>query len=239
MKPCRPSARPIRQAAIARNRDKYPTGAGAVDQILSVYNSATPDQLTAGLAWYAVGAQQVCADIQAAALAANGKRLFHSQAAGILAALSPATGWGDNVSGAIEHVITGNMNAQTPLFNERARAIYDGADPLTVLGGRKVRSFYRNIADPTAPGAVTIDRHAVSLIFGRPLSERTLKPLTGGVGAYQTAASFYRAAARHIGVLPQQVQAVTWLVWRDANPFRGRNADLAHNTNEPDPDWSF
>ena len=47
-----------------------------------------------------------------------------------------------------------------------ARAILAGADPLHALRGSKVRSFYRNIAEPLRPGPVTIDRHAVAILFG-------------------------------------------------------------------------
>ncbi len=235
MRPCKAYNRPVRQSAIRRSVELYPTGQEMVDQIISVYHSATEDEKAAGRSWYSVTAGQVCEDVRSAART-TGVVLTFSQAAGILAALSPATGWGDNCAGAIEFVLTGNMIAQTPLFNARAAAILAGARPLDVLGGRKVRSFYRNIVAPFDNGAVTIDRHAVSLVFGRPLSERTLKPLTGNVGGYQVCAAAYRAAARRLNILPCQLQAITWIAWRNDNQYKGRNADLAHNTTE---EWNF
>lgn len=212
-----------------------------VAQILKVYGSATADEIAAGRSWYSVTAGQVCEDVRSAAQQANGASLTFLGAAGVLAALSPATGWGDNVTGAIEFAITGHMNAQTPLFNERATRIVQGENPLTVLGGRKVRSFYRNITAPHDPGAVTIDRHAVSLVFGMPLSERALKPLTDNVGGYQVCAGAYRAAARRVGLVPCQLQAITWVAWRNANQYRGRNADVTHNTLSFDTseEWDF
>lgn len=232
MSPATRPFRPARQRAIARSRASYPTPVEMTNQILDVFASADESTVAAGLSWYGTVAAQVCEDVRTAALAANRDVLTFNQAAGILAALSPATGWGDNCAGAIEFAVTGNMFAQTPLFNSRAAAIRDGANPLDVLGGRKVRSFYRNISDPTNPGPVTVDRHAISLVFGFPLSERQLKPLAGNVGGYQICAGAYRSAARYLGLLPNQVQAVTWLAWRNANPYRGRDADLAHNTHE-------
>ncbi len=230
MKPCKPYNRPVRQSAIAHSQAMYPTGAQMVDQIIRVYDSASDQERADGRAWYSRTAAQAVEDVRTAAQAANGAFLSFPQGSGILAALSPATGWGDNTAGAIEFAITGNMFAQTPLFNERARLIAAGANPLDVLGGRKVRSFYRNIVAPFDPGAVTIDRHAISLVFGKPLSERTLKPLAGNVGAYQTCAGAYRAAARKLNLIPNQLQAITWIAWRNGNQFHGRNADLPHNT---------
>jgi hypothetical protein len=99
-------------------------------------------------------------------------------------------------------------------FNDalrKADAIAAGADPLDVLGGRKVRSFYRNIVGHT--GHVTVDRHAVAIVAGRPLTDREGKVLER-IGPYTYVAGAYRAAARRLGVAPTELQAVTWLVWR-------------------------
>ncbi len=232
MTPVAPRYRPARQQAIGRSRSAYPTGSQMFEAILEVFSSASEDDVAAGLSWYAHTARQAVEDVRSAFLAAHGETLPFAAGCGILAALSPATGWGDNCAGAIEFAITGNMFAQTPLFNARASAIAQGVTPLDVLGGRKVRSFYRNILDPSNPGPVTVDRHAASLVFGLRLSERALKPLTGNIGGYAYCAGAYRAAARYLGLIPCQVQAVTWIAWRNANPHNGRNADLAHNTPE-------
>jgi hypothetical protein len=82
-----------------------------------------------------------------------------------------------------------------------------------VLGGRKVRSFFSNILEPDRSGAVTVDRHAVSVVFGFSLSDAQVKILERS-GTYLLVASAYRAAARRLGVSPCQCQAVTWTVWR-------------------------
>lgn len=232
--PCLARNRPNRQRYIAKSRESLPTGSECVDAILGAYYRATPDEYAQGTAWYGGQARQVCDDIRAAATAVHGLTISHRTAAGILAALSPATGWGDNTAGAIEFICTGHMSAQTPLFNERATAILNGADPADVLGGRKVRSFFANLSEPGFPGAVTIDRHALSLVFGRPLSEREQKTLLS-LGAYTFVAAAYRAAARRIGILPHELQAITWLTWRREHPYRGRNADSTHSVSFTDP----
>ncbi len=232
MTPVNARFRPMRQAAIGRSRASYPEPSQMFDAIVDTFASADESTVAAGLSWYSHTAAQAVEYVRTAALAASGQSLTFPQAAGIIAALSPATGWGDNTAGAIEFAVTGAMLAQVPLFNSRAAAIFDGAEPLSVLGGRKVRSFYRNIADPTNPGPVTVDRHAISLTFGVKLSERQLKPLAGNVGGYAYCAAAYRAAARYLNLVPNQVQAVTWLAWRQDNTYRGRNGDLPHNTTE-------
>jgi hypothetical protein len=103
------------------------------------------------------------------------------------------------------------------------------------LGVRhKVRSFYNNIIAPHAPeGDVTIDTHAVGVALLRPLSGKQTgvmhalatspkgeKPpgwkaagasaVTGLSGTYAIYADAYREVADELGLLPQQLQAITW-----------------------------
>ncbi len=103
----------------------------------------------------------------------------------------------------------------------------------------KVRSFYNNIAAPLAPnGDVTVDTHAVGVAFARPLSGKAAavmqalatspqgeKPpgwqaarqskVSGLKGTYAIYADAYREVAAELGVLPQQLQAVTWQAKRE------------------------
>lgn len=231
VKPCN---RRHRQRAIAATLERFPTGDESVRAILDVFGQATAAEYSEGMTWYSGKARQACDDIRAAVHATYGRTITHRTAAGILAALSPATGWGDNVAGSLEFVITGRMLAQTPLFNERAARILNGERPESVLGGRKVRSFFANLAEPTQSGPVTIDRHALSILFRRPLSERQQKEMLS-LGGYTFAAAAYRAAARRIGIRPHELQAITWVVWRRLNPYRGRNANATHSVSFSDP----
>jgi hypothetical protein len=172
-----------------------------VDRIADVYGLATADERSEGAAWYD----------DAAAIAAIVGDGNVSRGAGILAALSPQCLWDDNVDRALRH---GAGESVVGAFNDalrKADAIAAGADPLDVLGGRKVRSFYRNIVGHT--GHVTVDRHAMAIVAGRPLTVREVKVLER-IGPYTYVASAYRAAARRLGVAPTELQAVTWLVWR-------------------------
>ncbi len=230
-KPCLSRNRLRRQEFISGTVGRFPSDSQCVEAILSVFSDATAEEYALGVSWYSGLARQACDDIRAAERATTGRIISHRTAAGILAALSPATGWGDNVAGALEFIITGRMLAQTPLFNERARRILNGEAPEDVLGGRKVRSFFGNVSEPEREGPVTVDRHALSILFGLPLSE-TLQKQYLSLGGYTYASASYRAAARYLGMRAADLQAVTWIVWRRQHPYRGRNADLTHSVSE-------
>ena len=91
-------------------------------------------------------------------------------------------------------------------------------------GGHKVRNFYNNILNPndTEHGDVTIDTHAIAGALLRPLSgsdKDTVHGLgtsgpessaTGAKALYGAYAEAYRRAARERGLLPRQMQSITW-----------------------------
>lgn len=100
-----------------------------------------------------------------------------------------------------------------------------------LMGERhKVRNFYNNIYDPNSPfGDVTIDTHAVAAGLLRPLSGNSLEvdhnfknmsvkgrgttkgsAKTGVSGNYGLYAEAYRRAAAERGILPRQMQSITW-----------------------------
>lgn len=91
----------------------------------------------------------------------------------------------------------------------------------TRLGDKhKVRSFYNNIIAPDSALAVTVDTHAVAAALLRPLGGESLEVRysMGGVddvasglsGAYAVYAEAYYRLAAELGVLPRQLQSVTW-----------------------------
>lgn len=100
-----------------------------------------------------------------------------------------------------------------------------------LMGERhKVRSFYNNIIDPqSAHGDVTMDTHAVAAALMRPLSGNSLEvahnfnnyagkgltnakgsAITGVQGTYPLYAEAYRRAAEERGILPREMQSITW-----------------------------
>ena len=89
----------------------------------------------------------------------------------------------------------------------------------------KVRNFYNNILLPNADGSsVTIDTHAVAAALLRPLAGNDLEvghnfgtaspvknsSITGAQGTYGIYAEMYRRAATERGILPRQMQSITW-----------------------------
>ena len=174
------------------------------ENIVSVYRDADAQSLSDGACWYR----------QALGVASSLDADAPARAAGVLAALSPQTSWEHNVRLARRAYATRFATGHTHLFCSRANAILrDGCEPLSVLGGNKVRAFYALISDPSDPSTVCVDRHAVAIALGRTLSQRERKVLERA-GAYEHVADAYRAAAATLGVLPSTVQAVTWLAWR-------------------------
>lgn len=186
-------------------------------RIVRLYREASDESLRYGVSWYwqAHGA---------AGILSRRFGVSREVATGVLAALSPSCHWSRNKSLAWEMLSTGNCGHMYGDAIRKARRIIDGEDPLDVLGGDKVRSFYRNILDPWGSDDVTVDRHAFDIAAGRVTDDLARKALeTGGrkgnrdgqAGNYVRVADCYRRAADILGVSPHMVQAVTWCEWRD------------------------
>jgi len=213
------SGRSARQRAISRSVSLLPSTDVMLDNVLTALANATPDECKEGLGWYPQ------ANSHAVELA-EAYGLTVSQGAGVIAALSPQTGWGENIRLAHEACIDAAQGlSASGHFDDACQKvdlIMSGADPADVLGGRKVRSFYANILRPLQAGPVTVDRHAIALLCGAPLDplDRSLER----VGVYQRGASVFRTVARRCDLLGHEVQAICWIHWRNltgANLYDG------------------
>ena len=175
-----------------------------IENILSVYRAAEGWHVREGISWYP-DARQIALDLASGNVAMG---------AGVLAAFSPQTPWGRNVTIAHRAFADGFASGHTGTVCEKVNRILSGENPLEVLGGDKTTNFCRNIIDPLG-NDVTIDRHAYGIAVGEPMGKRPLT-LINRKGGYEMFANLYRAAAQIAGIAVPQLQAITWLVWREA-----------------------
>lgn len=183
-----------------RTRERY------VDNIIRTFQSATPSRLQAGRDWYPQAHET-------AKLIANDGDVV--KGAGVLAALSPQTSWWLNVelaSDAFENRVAGRHTRDSCW---KANRIMAGADPRAVLPmRRKTGQFFLCILDPSDVAPVCVDRHAHDIAVGRAYGDASRG--LDAHGRYSLVAECYREAAYRLGEIPSVVQAVTWVVWRDA-----------------------
>lgn len=193
------------------NNQQLPAPRDITRNITSVFRSATPEQFSKGLTWYDVAAD-----------AAEDLSLRYGVtvdvAAGIIAALSPNNSWGHNLRLAERFIAEGGLSegyfgAQLA----KARDILAGADIMHTLGAsaRKTQNFYRSIVTRGREG-MTIDRHAYAIATDTRGETPSL-----GVAKYAALVAGYERAAKAIkraglgDFTPAQVQAITWVAWRD------------------------
>lgn len=174
-----------------------------VENILTVYRRASQEQVIAGTNWYP--------DARNLALELDPTNL--RRAAGVIAAFSPRMPWWRNIVLATRLFETGIATGSTKNFNATAQKVFDGADPLEVLG-LKTRNFYLNIIDPWNPEPITIDAHAVDIAIYNRLGTGGRPGLTPK--RYAQFSDTYREAALQFNLLPNVMQAITWVTWRDS-----------------------
>jgi hypothetical protein len=185
--------------------------------ILAVFFTANAVEQHEGLSWYG-RAQSV-----ARRLADQyGHDLI--TVAGVISALSPNNRWERNVidAEALVKVYSngGDVDAlKVCTFSKnkaKAIAILQGADPLDVLGGRKVRAFYECII---GRDSVCVDGHAYSIWLGQRVPTTKTPKISDKL--YDKISEDYRIATKQINeitgefYLPCQVQAITWVAWRN------------------------
>ncbi len=171
------------------------------DNIIATYERATDEQKAKGKHWYPV------AHDLATMLADGNTRM----GAGVIAALSANKSWSENTRIAARAFGSGKATGHVRDALTKATRIMNGADPADVLPmAAKTGNFYRCILDPSDPEPVCVDRHAHDVATGHTLGneDRGLS----SKGRYAALAGAYRAAADRLGILPQELQAITWTV---------------------------
>lgn len=182
------------------------------ENILSLYRSASFASFSEGMTWYG----------EARDFAMTLDHRFH-RAAGIIAALSPLSSWSNNKNKAAQFYAQngivqwdGTKNGIGLSNNVRkAERIWNGEDALDVLTASKTRNFFLTIVEPDRTDHTpVIDRHAFDIANGFASSDKDRSPLARKA-VYATYAEAYRSAADRAGIPVQNLQAITWVEWRD------------------------
>ncbi len=126
---------------------------------------------------------------------------------GIIAALSPRISWSDNLKGAESILADGEQASTMALGTNVVKALWiaNGSDAGDILGGRKVRSFWRNISAPYDSLDVTLDGWMVKAL-GLPSFHYLERK-----GTYDAIADGFHIVAAEHGILPHQLQAAVWI----------------------------
>ena len=175
-----------------------------IDNVLRVFRLASPAQYVEGASWYP-SAYSLCRELD---------NRDPRRPAGILAAFSPQTPWWRNVKLTMDIFETGIATGHTSSQCAKAQAIFNGANPMDVLGGKKTLNFYQNIIDPWNPEPITIDAHAIDIAIGKKCVAKT-RPKLSRKGEYERYAEVYRTAALLFNLRPNVMQAITWVTWRE------------------------
>jgi len=187
-----------------------------IANIVAMYNDATPAQIETGMAWYSDAQSQ-----------AHGIAIKHDMpvyiVVAVIAALSPNNKWSRNVLNADELIgafIRGDGidTVKVSTYNKmKAKAwrilqeIPDYDNAKRILNGQKITSFFMDIMGEFN---VTIDGHARNIAYNERVGltdDRT----NIGIREYRALQDAYKDAAKQIGIMPYQLQAITWGVWRD------------------------
>lgn len=175
--------------------------------IIAFYLDAPEDTQRAGAVWYQLEHERV-RDLSAR------WGLPVPNLACAAAAISPGMRW-EWVPAYLE-ALRQNPEAKVPTYSKEfarraVRCMRPDADPWPIISGPKVTAFARLLAEPSGD-AVVVDGHAWNIC------RQERHALRGGnvPAAARVTARRYRVAAAELDLYPHQVQATTWIHWRDA-----------------------
>lgn len=191
----------------------------SVENILTVFQLATPEEIEHGVTWYA-SAHCQCLDIS------ENLDLPLNVVVGVVAALSPNNKWERNVDNARD-LCTAYINGDSMesvkvstygKMKEKAWSILESNptydETITILNGQKIVCFYQNIM---GENTCTVDGHAYNIYHASRQS------LTGSISIgkieYHLIQDAYRKAGQSVLVHGRELkayemQAVTWVAWR-------------------------
>ena len=192
-------------------------------RIIACYKSASPEAKENGREWYSQ-ANYI------AALIAQRYKVSLQVVCGVIAALSPATNWVQNIADTCNLLYAWSSGIDpekvvvTTYGQNKSKAIriLSGQHRLTgnvthigdiLLNNAKIsktHSFYVNILLSNL-GFVTVDRHAVRIALNRKDSDK----ICVTEKRYRNVRDAYIKAADKLGYNPKDLQAITWIAYRE------------------------
>lgn len=203
---------PVKQ----RFKNKILSEAQCVNSIIRFYTNATREEQRSGLNWY------LEANAYARELAAR-FNISLQQSAGVIAAFSPQAGWLENKRYAVSFLLHPHVRLRSQVQIDKAKKILtliseaDIYAALSINGTAwKTKAFFLNILNPDIQTEATIDRHAIAVCIQSPSNVNPLPQKHGCLKPtqYKFFQTCYIKAANKLGILPQQLQAITWIVYR-------------------------
>lgn len=182
--------------------------------ICSTYGRASPEQIAEGETWYPLAHLLAC-------------EVHPELGPAVAAALSPRYDWTFEVRELLRLVkepdsfVSDDCGALGPNVVKANDILSGEYDPDVVLGGFKVRAFWKLLSDPYDPFEVCVDTWSIRVALDENVTDKETKPIFGTKAVYEHFQDAYRKAAANIGVLPSVVQAVTWTV-RRGETWRGQ-----------------
>jgi len=192
----------------------------SVENIIRIYDMATPEEKRDGVVWYAVA----LADCNRIAID-NGVPLHI--VVGVCAALSPNNKWDRNIvntSDMVQAFINGeDMDSfKVSTYHAMKRKAWgileampsSDEEVMTMLNGQKIISFFRNIM---GHDTCTIDGHARNIAYG--VREGLTGSISIGKKEYAALQDEYVKAGKKKRINGRalkafEMQAITWVVWR-------------------------
>lgn len=175
-----------------------------VQNIMDCYHRASFEEKQSGMSWY-LDAQSIALEV--------GKGDVKLGAA-LIAVTSPLQRWEQNVKVARHAAEFGSPYPGMKNIMDKVSRLLAGENPDDVVSGQKVTSFYRNIVNPYGQ-SVTVDRHAFDIAMATRFNPEGRPSL--GKRQYEIISDAYRKAAESLGIVPLELQAVTWVTWRREN----------------------
>jgi hypothetical protein len=189
------------------------------ENILTIFNLATPEEVEHGITWYAT-AHCECLSI------AEDLDIPLNVVVGVVAALSPNNKWDRNIVNARDLCTTyvnGDSMESVKVstygkMKEKAWSILESQPDydttISILNGQKIVCFFQNIM---GENTCTVDGHAYNIFHASRQS------LTGSISIGKLLYSLIQDAYRDAGeavlvhgrpLKAYEMQAITWVTWR-------------------------